>query len=327
MCTAISDVNLCHLFGRTLDLECSYGEATVIAPRAFPFNFLYEWSSVHHFAMIGTAHVRDGVPLFYDAVNERGLAAAALNFPQYAVYTHSVDGMHNVASFELIPWLLGRCDSVQNALELLKSTNIVSDSFRPDLPTTPLHWLISDRHCSVTVEPTSNGLRVIDNPYGVLTNSPEFDIHVTNTTNFMSLSPTQPQNTLCPDLPLSVYSRGMGAIGLPGDASSSSRFVRALFAKVHTARGKTSDEEISRFFHVMDTVSQPSGFALSEEGKPIRTVYTSCMDTESGAYYYTTYDCRRIQRVDMRDHNTAGAELIVFPREAGEDIRVVSKRT
>lgn len=327
MCTAISDIGVCHLFGRTLDLEHSFGEVTAITPRAFPFDFLYEWNSVYHFAMIGTAHVRDGIPLYYDAVNERGLAMAALNFPDAAVYGHSRAGMHNVASFELIPWILGRCDSVQSAKELLKSTNIVSDSFSSELPPTPLHWLISDRHESITVEPLCNGLEIIDNPFGVLTNAPRFSYHQTNLSNYMNISPTQQKNRLCPAVELKHYSRGMGSIGLPGDMSSASRFVRAVFAKTHTAFGDNQQEEISRFFHVMDTVSQPCGLARTDEGKPIYTVYTSCIDTSSGAYYYTTYGCRRIQYVHLRDHNTNGSELITFPRENEEDIRAARRNT
>lgn len=326
MCTAISDTGVCHLFGRTLDLECSYGEMTVITPRAFPFDFLYEWNSVYHLAMIGTAHVRDGVPLYYDAVNERGLAMAALNFPDTAVYGHTRSGMHNVASFELIPWILGRCDSVKAAAELLRSTNVVSDAFRPDLPPTPLHWIISDRRESITVEPVCDGLEIIENPFGVLTNAPRFSYHVTNVSNYMHASPAPPENKLCPSVELKTYSRGMGGIGLSGDFSSASRFVRAVFAKTHTVFGSTQQEEISRFFHVMDTVKQPLGLAVTDEGKPVCTVYTSCIDTSAGTYYYTTYGCRRIQYVDMRDYNTSGSELITFPRENEEDFRAVNKK-
>ena len=326
MCTAISDTGVSHLFGRTLDLEESYGELTVITPRAFPFKFIHEWDSVYHLSMIGTALVRDGYPLYYDAVNESGLAIAALNFPENAVYNHVRDGMHNITSFELIPWILGRCDSVRAAVSLLSQTNIISEGFSADLSPTPLHWLISDRHESVTVEPLCDGLLINENQFGVLTNAPRFSFHKENVSNYMHLSPTPPENKIAPNIKITPQSRGAGAIGLPGDASSASRFIRALFAKRHTERQSGHLSEISRYFHVMDTVSQPSGVAVTESGKPVRTVYTSCIDTVIGAYYYTTYECRRIQCVHLRDHNSGGVKLICFPREYEEDIRDVSTK-
>ncbi len=326
MCTAISDGGVCHLFGRTLDLEYSYGEKTVIAPRAFPFNFLYEWDSVYHLAVLGTAHVVGGVPLFFDAVNERGLAIAALNFPHNAVYSHTKDGMHNIASFELIPWLLGRCDSVRAATELLQNTNIVSDSVSNDLPPAPLHWLIADRHEAITAEPMCGGLKIYDNPFGVLTNSPRFDFHTDNLSSYMHLSPETPVNRLYPNAQINAYTHALGSVGLPGDMSSASRFVRAVYAKAHTSHSSSDAEEISRFFHIMDTVSQPEGLSLTSDGKPVRTVYTSCIDTQAVTYYYTTYNCRRIQYVHLGDHSISSSELICFPREDTEDITAVRKR-
>ena len=326
MCTAISDAGITHLFGRTLDLEESYGELTVITPRAFPFKFIHEWDSVYHLSMIGTALDRDGYPLYYDAANESGHAVATLNFPDNAVYTKAREGMHNIASFELIPWILGRCDSVPAAVALLSRTNIISDSFSKDLPPTPLHWLISDRHQSVTVEPLCNGLRITENPFGVLTNAPRFSFHQENVPSYMHLSPTPPDNKIAPNIKIIPNSRGAGAIGLPGDYSSASRFIRALFVKSHTEHHSGHLSQISRFFHVMDTVSQPSGVAVTENGKPVRTVYTSCIDTLAGAYYYTTYECRRIQCVYLRDHNVSSSKLICFPRENEEDVRNVSTK-
>ena len=211
--------------------------------------------------MIGTATVVDGVPLFFDAFNEKGLAAAALNFPDIAVYSNTRKNAHNVAAFELIPWVLGRCESVSCAVRLLKDTNVTSDSFSADMPTTPLHWLIADGHESITVEPGENGLEIHKNPFGVLTNAPEFRFHSMNVSNYMKVSPSEPENSLCPSVEMNTYSRGMGGIGLPGDMSSASRFVRAVFAKEHTVHTHSEIEAVSRMFHLFGTVAQPQGFA------------------------------------------------------------------
>ncbi len=295
MCTAISETGKYHLFGRTLDLEMSYGESVTVAPRNFAFRFRHEETIKEHSAIIGIAHISGETPLYYDAMNEEGLSMAGLNFPGNAVYNEEREGFFNVASFELIPFVLSKCKSVGEARELLLRTNITRDSFSEKLPTTPLHFIISDKYESITVEPLSGGLRIYDNPFGVLANNPTFDFHITYLANFMGLSSESPKNNLCPEIKLDRYSRGMGAVGLPGDYSSSSRFVRAVFAKNHTTHKDDEAGEVNRFFHIMDTVSVPCGCVKTDEGRDVLTVYTSCASAESGKYYYTTYENRAIR--------------------------------
>jgi choloylglycine hydrolase len=321
MCTAISDS---HLFGRTLDLEYSYGEAVVVTPRNFAFDFIYEGENFSHPAIIGTAYVSGGYPLYYDAMNESGLAVAALNFPNCAVYRKYTCKKKNIASFELIPYLLSNCEDILSAKKLLENINIVSDSFSPSLTTTPLHWMIADKSGAIVAEPLSDGLKIYDNPFGVMTNAPTFPYHTTNLSNYMKLSPIPPKNDICPTAHLSPYSRGMGAFGLPGDLSSGSRFVRAVFAKSHTQKGDTSSANISRFFHIMDTVSQPRGIALTEDAQPISTVYTSCADLDSLCYYFTTYECRRIRGIRLNDIPPNSSKLTIFSMQENEDIKFLS---
>jgi choloylglycine hydrolase len=321
MCTAISDHSSpSHLFGRTLDLECSYGEQIVITPRAFAFDFLYEPPQPRHLAIIGTAHIANSQPLYYDAVNEAGLAIAALNFPSLAVYHAPRAGAHNVASFELIPWLLGQCETLEDAKRLLHDTVITPDQAANDLPATPLHWLIADTHGAVAVESNANGVEIYDNPVGVLTNAPDFPYHMTHLADFSHLDSRPPQNTLCPPVDLPLYSRGMGALGLPGDTSSASRFVRAVFAKYHAVSDTDELARVSRFFHVMDTVAQPRGLAMTEDGRPVFTVYTSCIDTAQGIYYFTTYDCRRIRAARLHSADLENGALTVLPMQNTENV-------
>ena len=321
MCTAISDHSSpSHLFGRTLDLECSYGEQNVITPRAFAFDFLYEPPQPRHLALIGTAHILNDRPLYYDAVNEAGLAIAALNFPSLAVYHAPRAGAHNVTSFELIPWLLGQCETLDDTKRLLHDTVITSDQAADDLPATPLHWLIADAHGAVTVESAKEGLKLYDNAVGVLTNAPDFPYHMTHLADFSRLDSAFLKNSLCPSIDLPLYSRGMGALGLPGDPSSASRFVRAVFAKYHTLPDTDELAPVSRFFHVMDTVAQPRGLAITEDGRPVFTVYTSCIDTAQGIYYFTTYDCRRIRAARLHSADLENGALTVLPMQSDENV-------
>ena len=308
MCTAIQKNNL---FGRTLDLECSLGESVVLTPRSFPLSFLYEPPLPHHLAMLGCAHLHDGRAFYYDAVNEAGLAVAALNFPHSARYAPPRPSYRNLASFEVIPALLALCRTLSDAKELLREAHVTDDHAAPSLPSTPLHWMIADATGALVAEPTAEGLLLYDNPIGVLANEPPFPYQMNRLCDLLSLSPKPPENKLLPSVPLYPYSRGMGAMGLPGDASSPSRFVRAAFAKehLHTDPG----EEREAFFHLLDTVSQPKGFAVTEKGEPIYTVYSSCMDLTERSYSYTTYTDRSIRTHQMSPTAMTGTTLLCRP--------------
>lgn len=313
MCTALTLHTKDHYFGRNLDLEYSYREQVVITPRQYPFSFRNAPELSHHHAIIGMAYVQEGYPLYYDAVNEHGLAMAGLNFPGNARYFPPQDGMLNLSPFELIPYLLGSCSSVSDVRKLLNNLNICDVPFSAALPLSPLHWIISDKAESIVVESTEDGLHVYENPTGILTNNPPFPYHLTNLSNYMALSPRQPGNNLSGLLEPQHYSRGMGALGLPGDLSSPSRFVRAAFFKAFSRCGVTERESVSQFFHILDGVAHPRGAVEVSPGKYQITVYSCCCNQDQGIYYYKTYENSSISAVDMHREKLDSAELRVFP--------------
>ncbi len=273
MCTCI-----CHspFFGRTLDLDRSFGEDAVIMPRRFPLELRYAERVEKHHAIIGCALVKEGMPLWFDAVNEHGLGAAGLNFPEYAVYHEPKAGKKNVASFELIPWLLSLCKNVREAKELLGNCNITPDAVSPDLPPTPMHWMIADAEGrSLVAESVAEGLKIYDNPFGVMTNPPPFPEQIADAEK---------------DL-------------IPGDWSSHSRFLRALYVKKHTAGSGVSD-----FFNIMDTVKVPNGCSKMDW----HTLYTSCADLSRGEYYFTTCENRRIRKLSLADAELDSDTLVSF---------------
>jgi len=305
MCTALV---LGHFFGRTLDLEYSYQEQVVVVPRQFPLSFrMVDEISTHH-TIIGMAHVEQNYPLFYDGINEKGLAMAALNFPLSAVYHGTQKGQTNLTPFELIPWVLGQCSSVAQAKQLLEQVNVIGVDFSPRLPSTPLHWLVADRDQSITVEPMADGLHIHENPAGVLTNEPSFPFQLSRLNDFRGLSAAPAPNRF-PSLPLTEYSRGMGALGLPGDWSSRSRFVRCAFAAHNSVR----PVDVTEFFHIMSTVEVPRGSVRLENGKEVISVYTSCCDLNGGVYHYTTYENRQISAVDLHRCDLEGDALSCYP--------------
>lgn len=312
MCTAATYKTRDFYFGRTLDYEFSYGDEIVFTPRAFPFDFRHTARRDTHYAILGMAHVADGYPLYYDAMNEKGLCAAGLNFVGNAVYTAVLPGKENIAQFELIPWLLGSCASVAEVRTLLAGATVTYTPFSDKFPPAQLHWLIADRNEAITVESTATGLHVYDNPAGVLTNNPPFDLQMFHLNDYMQLSPKQPENRFSDALALRTYSRGMGALGLPGDLSSASRFVRAAFVRAHSASGEDETASVSQFFHILGAVEQPRGCCEVAEGKYEITIYTSCCNADRGIYYYTTYDNARISAVDMHAEDVDGKALVRY---------------
>ncbi|MGN0818906.1 MAG: choloylglycine hydrolase [Christensenellaceae bacterium] len=321
MCTAATYKTKDFYFGRTLDYEFSYGDEVTVTPRNYPFRFVEKGEIASRYAMIGMAHVVEGYPLYYDAVNEKGLAMAGLNFVGNAVYKPSLKGKDNVAQFEFIPYLLRQCATVKQARGLLENVNILNTPFSDKLPVAQLHWIIADSTEAVTVEAVKEGVRIYDNPVGILTNNPPFDMQMFNLNNYMGLSNKSPENAFAKGLDLKAYSRGMGAMGLPGDLSSQSRFVRAAFTKMNSLSADTEKESVSQFFHILNSVDQQRGCCCLGDGKYEITIYTSCCNADKGIYYYTTYDNHRITAVDMRKENLDGETLVRYPLITEEQIK------
>ncbi len=322
MCTAATYKTKDFYFGRTLDYEFSYGDEVTVTPRNYPFHFRQTGDMPSHHAIIGMAYVAQDYPLYYDAVNERGLGMAGLNFVGNAACWDRQEDRDNVAQFEFIPWILGQCTTVEEARRLVEKMNLLNVPFSPELPLSQLHWIIADKEACITVEAVAEGIRIYDNPVGVLTNNPPFDKQLFALNNYMHLSPRSPQDTFGEGLALQRYSRGMGAIGLPGDLSSQSRFVKVAFTKMNSKSGDGEAESVSQFFHILGSVDQQRGCCELDDGKYEITLYTSCCNTDKGIYYYTTYDNHQITAVDMHREDLDGDKLIRYPLVKEEQIRL-----
>lgn len=341
-CTALSySTGGSHYFGRNLDLERGFGQQVVVTPCAFPLPFRHHETLTHHLAIIGMAAVADGYPLYFDAANEAGLAMAGLNYAGLAHYDDPAGrpGTDDVASFELIPWILGQATTLLQARALLERLVITNEDFSPDFPHSTLHWMLSDRTGrSLVVEDDADGLHVYDNPAGTMTNCPQFDRQLFNLNNYQSLSAGMPANSFAPGLDLDGYSRGLGSRGLPGGMDSMSRFVKVTFTRFNSiprpddavpsanspsGSGKagsagTSDEttRVTQFFHILHSVEQQKGCDEVAPGVFEYTIYSSCINLETGDYYYTTYENPRISVVHLRHTDLDARTLSSFPISA-----------
>lgn len=310
MCTAIRFNE--RLFGRTFDFERSFGEELIVTPRGR----MKIGEAENRYAIMGIGVIVGEKPLYFDGVNEWGLCAAALNFPHYAVYGAG-EGKAAISSAHLISLILGFCRSVTEAREMLSNIIVNGRGADEKTPPTPLHWMLSDPRESAVVEPLSDGLSVRENPVGVLTNSPNFDYHLARLADLTHLDAKNPLTKNASPL----YSRGMGAVGLPGDFSSSSRFLRAAFLKENCdcTSGDGQDKAdgtpggVGQAFNIFSSVAIPHGAVLSDEGEAVFTRYTALMDMDSPTYYLTTAACRTIRKATLTDSLCEGEHIVKFP--------------
>jgi len=308
MCTAISFKTNAHYFGRNLDFEHGFGEKIIITPRNFPFEFRNGHIKNNHYAIIGMAVEAEGYPLYFDATNEVGLSMAGLNFPGNAHYFPPDENYDCVSPFELIPWFLCQCKAIVECRILCKNLRITNIPFNDQYTLTPLHWIIADRNECIVIESTRDGLNVYDDAYGVLTNNPPFPYHLYNISNYINVTAQEAVSRFAPDREIDIYSRGMGGIGLPGDLSSSSRFVRAAFTKLNSKCTFSEEASVVQFFHILNSVYQVNG-CVEVGGQLEKTIYTSCCNTDRGIYYYTTYENPQINAVHLHRADLSGNRL------------------
>lgn len=306
MCTAM---HIHGCFGRTLDLEHTYGEQVVLTPRGFALAMRHRPALTQHYAILGMAAVTEGFPLYFDAVNECGLAMAGLNFPHSAMYAPAHNDGQDVASFELIPYVLGGCVDLREAREALADIRVCDTAFSAAFPPSGLHWMVADATGSLVVEATAAGLSVYDNPIGVMTNEPPFPAQLRHWEGFANVSAHEPDPTPA------HLGRGSGSLGLPGDFTSPSRLVRAAFVAAHS---EADGDPVGAFFRAIDTVAVPRGCLRLPNGKRVMTQYASCMPLHEPSYIFHTYDGKNIHGVRMTE--VEGRELVTYPLPGNEDI-------
>lgn len=295
-------------FGRNLDWEHDFGECVTVTPRRYPFRYRSGERNLQHYAMIGMAKVSDGYPLYFDAVNEFGLAMAGLNFVGNAHYSPMGEGIHELATFELIPYLLGRCRTVREARRLLESIRVTDAAFAADLPPADLHWMLADRESCITLEVTRRGNEIYDNPVGVLTNNPPFPFHLRHLELYRGLTAGEAPSSFSPTVSLSPHSGGIGAYGLPGDSSSASRFVRCAFTLHNSACPTGEEAAVSQMLHILASAAQVEGV----NGRT-RTQYAACCNMDTGVYYYQTYGCPAVTAVRLSAEDPEGQYLTRYP--------------
>ena len=317
MCTglALETKDGLHLFGRNMDIEYSFNQSIIFIPRNFKcVNKSNKKELTTKYAVLGMGTIFDDYPTFADGMNEKGLGCAGLNFPVYVSYSkEDIEGKTNIPVYNFLLWVLANFSSVEEVKEALKNANIVDIPINKNIPNTTLHWMISDiTGKSIVVEQTKEKLNVFDNNIGVLTNSPTFDWHVANLNQYVGLRYNQVPEFKLGDQSLTALGQGTGLVGLPGDFTPASRFIRVAFLRDAMIKNDKDSIDLIEFFHILNNVAMVRGSTRTVEEKSDLTQYTSCMCVEKGIYYYNTYENNQINAIDMNKENLDGNEIKTY---------------
>jgi choloylglycine hydrolase len=326
MCTSIAFKTDDFYFGRNMDLDYNFGEKVVVMPRNYALEFRRAGRMKSHYAIIGMASVVNGYPLYAEGMNESGLSMAGLNFPDNAYYSPDEEnGKYNISPFELIPWILGKCSTTDEAKKLLAATHIIALPFSENMPLATLHWHIADKNSSFVLEVMKDGMHIHDNPVNVMTNNPPFDFQITNLGQYLNLAVKLPDdNCFGKSADIKPFGKGLGSFGLPGDFSPASRFVKAAYLLLNSECNHDENSSISQFFHLLDSVAVVNGSIFSRVGYSYFTTYSCCMNVSKGIYYYKTYNNNQIAAVNMYNENLDSDSLREFELVRNQQIAFIN---
>lgn len=268
MCTAITlkTSENHHLVGRNFDIHPMNDLSVALVPREFEYvNRVTNEEMKTKYAVLGMGLFYENHILFCDGVNEKGLSCLMLQLSKFSTWSHKIrKDKVNIAPYDVAFWVLSNFSTISELMEGLKQLNIVALSDDQTALSTEIHWLVSDTSGqSIVIERTRDKLTVYNNKVGVLANSPTFDWHLNNLDCYINVKSEQPEETKWGQQMLSPYSNGFGTIGLPGDFSSPSRFVKAAFLRNHVNVGE------SECFHILDNFVVPRGWLRLQKEKSV----------------------------------------------------------
>jgi choloylglycine hydrolase len=272
-------------------------------------------------------------PFICDGLNEKGLAVGHFQFTDFAGFQtpQPKDAGRTIASFEVGTFLLSTCCNVKEAVAALKAVCVwqVGNTAR-DRALGEFHYVVHDAggHCLV-LEYVDGQLKVHENPLGVVANSPSFDWHLTNLRNYLRLSVASSNPVNLRGLNLVPFCQGTGLVGLPGDFTSPSRFIRAVVFTQATTPCAGAEVAVQRAFHLLNHFDIPAGSVWTKgEGAPLceNTLWTTAADLKNLRYYFHTVQSRQVRFVDLRKVDLKATEIKIITMRDREVIEDVSGR-
>jgi len=271
------------------------------------------------------------LPVTVDGLNEKGLHVGLFYFPSFAEYqkVKGEDIDKALAPWELGVFLLGTCSDVKEAVAAAKSVRVAAVVQKDMGFVPPVHYIVTDaKGNSVVLEPTGGELKVHDNPFGVMSNSPTFDWHMTNLSNYVNLTVSNVPPIEVGGKELKGFGQGSGMHGLPGDFTPPSRFVRAVAFSKSALPVDTAKAAVLQAFHILNQFDIPKGAARGvEHGKEVSdyTLWTSAADLKNLRYYFRTYDNSKIRMIDLKAADLDAKEIRTVSVQSKEEIEDVTK--
>ena len=337
MCTGIrlKSKNGAIVYARTLEFGKETDSNIIVIPRNYEYSGTnkqgeskgLQWRS--KYAVIGAnmLHINDIV----DGVNEKGLAGGLFYFPGFAEYqkvSHHEEA-HSIAPWELMTWILTNFESVDDVRAVLPTIKVADIVFDLWNIVPPIHAIIHDKKGnSLVIEYRKGELTMHDNQWGVITNAPSFDWHRINLSNYINLTPINVEPIRYNNMILSPLGEGSGMLGLPGDFTPPSRFVRAVAFSQAAMDLSTEDEARKTAFHILNLFTITRGLVREEQGENSYydyTQWTSASDLKNSRYYWHTYENRQIKMVDLMQMNLNAEKIVTVPMHTEEIILDVSK--
>lgn len=315
-----------HLLGRTYDQFGNLDDNRIaVIPKGSNIQLgltANGQSSTVRYGFAGMAVPGLITPIMVDGINETGLMGALLNFPKHADYgAQDKRAEHHVHPAFFVTYLLGACASVEEVAEHASHTCLSDELVFGEAMS--VHYLFTDASGeTIVIEPDSSGMTIHRNTIGVLTNSPDYAWHLTNLCNYTGVTnlPVPPQSVCGKEIAVFGEKQG-GGMGLPGDYTSPSRFVRMAFLKQYGVKGADEQEGISKMFHAFATVDIPEGIVRGGAGVSDyeQTLCTTVMCAESRTYYFATAKNRRISAIRL-EHEAGNREFRYYELPKEEDI-------
>ncbi len=334
-CTGITltakDGTVVH--ARTLEFAVDLGSNVLVVPRGYKRQGTTpdgkngkKWTS--KYASIGANG--SGVPWIFDGLNEKGLSMGLFYHPttaEYMPYKKS-DTKNTLAVWELGSYILENFATTEEVKENIQNIVVPEVVFKEWGFVPPVHFIVTDaKGKSIVIEYLKGKLNVFDNPLGVLTNSPSFDWHMTNLRNYPNLGVVQPKTRKVGGVELKPFGMGAGMVGLPGDFTPPSRFVRAVAFSTSIIPTVDGRESVIQAFHILNNFDIPKGSAREphkdKHGNIIAdfTTWTSASDLKAKKFYFRTYNNSQIRMVDLNKMNLNTEKIVTIPMASEEVIK------
>lgn len=331
-CTGIKltakDGSLVH--GRTLEFGIDVDISVAVIPRGYAFKGTTPkgegMSYKAKYAAVGA--IAFGNPALMDGINERGLAVGTFYFPGYAEYTETdqENQQRSLSPVEFSNWILTQFESIDEIKSALPSVVIAPTVIKAwgNQPP-PFHYIVYDKSGeSLVIEPVGGNLLTYDNKLGVFTNSPEFDWHMSNLRNYINLTPFNVEPVTLSGVTLKPFGEGSGMVGMPGDFTPPSRFVRAAIYSTTATPSKNAEEGILQVFHILNQFDIPIGVARAKEGNVVytdQTLLTAARDPQALKFYYKSYRDQAIKVVELKKFDLNAKEMKTL-KVSGDSIAV-----